>query len=143
LPCPFGRGNHKLVAGELKESEKRWLAEQVLYHGKHDKDILERYGIVPNTLQKWKRKIVKGLQFHNGSGRPKFVTDDQRKILVKQFTSRSLQIGETVCKDMIIKCAADTCKIRNIPVKVPHPRTLSRVLDIIDGKTVKKRKVGR
>jgi hypothetical protein len=107
--CPWGRGIHKLVANDVDGVQKTWLVKEMVDNGKSCAEMSKRFRLKKATLKKWKLKCLNGSILHNAAGRPKLVTDDQRKQLSQILSNGAFRTRETDCDNMIVQFVKDTC----------------------------------
>jgi transposase len=81
--CPFGRGNHHLVAAQLSISEKTWIANARLITGTPVKMLAKRFRIDRSTINRWVDIVCNEGNFHAQGGRPPRMDPKHHKHLVE------------------------------------------------------------
>lgn len=80
-PCPWGPGPRKLVPTELSSYEKRWLGSQLVFEKTTTPKLSERFGLKPELLRKYKKKVNDSTPFYSGAGKPCLIDDISKENL--------------------------------------------------------------
>jgi hypothetical protein len=88
--CPFGRGNHQLVAAELSISERTWVANAYLIGGTQVVQLAKRFGLSKAAIYKWVNIVRNGGNFHAKGGRPPRIDPKHHQHLVQFLQGKPL-----------------------------------------------------
>jgi hypothetical protein len=111
--CPFGRESVDLTKREVTEAEKCWLAEQINLKKRTAKSLSLQYKLTPQTLNRYARNALSGVQMNNSNGRPKILDSIAEKSLCEELGGdKRIQMTQEQYEDRFIEHAKSTASRR-------------------------------